>query len=58
MKTQEEVNTICFWLIKNLCTDTNATEGTVTLNKVTYKGEQLGDWEIIVRKKELTQSKG
>lgn len=47
----EDLNTICFWLIKTLCVETNADEAKHTLTGVTYKGEDLGDYEIIVRKK-------
>lgn len=49
----KDLNTVCFWLIKKLCLDFNATEATYTVegfhNNIT--GEKLGDYEIIVRKK-------
>lgn len=50
---QNELNMICIWLIKTLCISTNADEATYTLNGFHNKqtGENLGDWEIIVRKK-------
>jgi len=40
----------CYHLI-NTCRDTNAGELKLTLDNFTYKKENTGDWEIIVRKK-------
>lgn len=50
MNEQEKLNAICFWLIEQ-CAKTNATTMTVTQENVTKLGENLGDWEIIVKKK-------
>ncbi|MEW6126702.1 MAG: hypothetical protein AB1757_06665 [Acidobacteriota bacterium] len=50
MNEVEKLNAICFWLIKQ-CAETAAETMTITQEQV-YNGEkQLGDWEIIVRKK-------
>lgn len=50
MNEAETLNAICFWLIK-VCRETNANEMKVTQKKVNFLGKDLGDWEIIVRKK-------
>ena len=49
MNEVEKLNAYCFALI-HICRDTNAEEMRVEQKNVTYKGEQLGDYEIIVRK--------
>ena len=51
MSEIEKMNAICFALI-HACRETNADEMTVTQRNVHFKGEKLGDWEIIVRKTE------
>ena len=47
----EKMNAVCFWLIGQ-CLETNAEKMKITQDKVTFHGEDIGDWEIIVRKKE------
>lgn len=49
MNEQELLNAVCFKLIKT-CRETNADEMTIKQENVTFQGEPLGDWEIIVRK--------
>jgi hypothetical protein len=49
MNEVEKLNAYCFALI-HACRQTNAEELKVTQTKVHHNGEQLGDWEIIVRK--------
>jgi hypothetical protein len=51
MDEVEKLNAICFWLIKK-CRETNADTMTITQENVTYLKEPLGNWEIIVRKKQ------
>jgi len=46
----QKLNMVCFYLIKQ-CEETNAEEMKIEQKNVTNKGEKLGDWEIIVRKK-------
>ena len=50
MDETEKLNLICFSLIKT-CRETGAETITLTQENVTYFGENLGDWEIITRKK-------
>jgi hypothetical protein len=54
MNELEKLNAICFWLI-NECVATNAETMTVTQNGVHIKKKQIGDWEIIVRKKAVRE---
>lgn len=46
----QKLNMCGYYFIK-ICRETNAEELTHTLEGVTFEGKQLGDWEIIVRKK-------
>jgi hypothetical protein len=46
----EKVNAYAFALI-NICRETGAETMTLTQEKVTHKGEPIGDWQIIVRKR-------
>lgn len=45
--TTEKLNNILFLLIVE-CVQTNATTMTIRAQNVTKKGEQLGDWSLIV----------
>lgn len=54
MTELEKMNAICFALI-HACRETNAEEMTLTQSGVHHKGEQLGDWEIIVRRKKAAK---
>lgn len=51
MTEVEKLNAYCFALI-GLCRETEATSLKIEQKNVTYKEEKLGDWEIIVRKKQ------
>lgn len=49
----DNLHTVGFWLIKKLCLDTNAEKATFTIDGFHDKeGNQLGDWEITVKKKD------
>lgn len=45
----ENINQIAFWLIAQ-CLKTDATSMTIEQKNLTKHGENLGDWEIIIRK--------
>ena len=49
-----DINTVCIWLIKKLCVDTNADEAKITQENFHDKktGKVYGTYEIIVRKVE------
>ena len=44
-----KMNIVCFWLI-HACRETNAETMTVKQENVTVKGENVGDWEITVKR--------
>jgi hypothetical protein len=45
-----KLDAICFWLIQQ-CIETEAETMTINQKNVKREGQELGDWEIIVRKK-------
>jgi hypothetical protein len=49
MSNEEKLNTICFFLIKT-ANEKNVEEFKIQQKKVIHMDEELGDWEIIVRK--------
>lgn len=50
----QKMNAIVFWLIKK-CRETNAETMTITQENVTEHGKNVGDWEVIVRRREAPE---
>lgn len=48
--TLKLLDTAAAILIKNLCHDTNATKATYTLEGLTFEGERLGNYTVIVER--------
>lgn len=46
----KKLNMMCFFLIEQ-CVNTNASQLTITQDNVKIKGQKVGNWEIIVKKK-------
>lgn len=50
MDAIQKMQMVCYWLIEQ-CIQTEAEEMKITQQNVTKGKENLGDWEIIVKKK-------
>lgn len=46
-----KLNQICFWLIDK-CIQTEADFMKITQKNVNFEGVELGDWEIIIKRKD------
>lgn len=58
MNEVEKLYAMAIWFVKTLCIDTNATRATYTLDGFRDReGKDLGDWEIVVRKKKKVSKK-
>ena len=49
MKNMNDLQTVCIWLIKKLCLDTEAETASIEQD-ITFKGEKIGRYKITITK--------